>query len=928
MRRRFVQAALAAATAATAAISPILVQAAASPAQAATPATTAYNWNSVAIGGGGFIPDIVFNSGAANIIYARTDIGGVYRWNQGSSSWTPLMDWVGQSNWGDMGAVSVAADPINTSKVWAAVGMYTNSWDPNNGSILRSSDQGNTWTATALPFKLGGNMPGRGMGERLAVDPNDDNVLYFGAPSGKGLWKSTDSGVTWSQVGNFPNVGNYAQDSTDTTGYLSDNQGVTWVAFDKATGSSGSPTKTIFAGVADLQNTVYESTDGGATWSRVAGQPTGFMAHKGVVDPVNGILYIATSNKGGPYDGSSGDVWKYTLATGTWTQISPVKSSDTSNDWFGYSGLAIDAQHPGTIMVTGYSSWWPDTFIWRSTDGGATWKQAWNYTSYPNRADAYTMDVSATPWLTFGTTTQEPVESPKLGWMTEGLAIDPFNSNRMFYGTGATLFGTTNLTNWDSGTSFTIKPFVSGLEETAVNGLISPPTGSAPLISALGDLDGFVHTSLTSVPSSAFTSPNLSSGDSVDYAELQPATIIRTGDVDKTQSSNANVYRFAFSTNGGSSWFQASAEPPGVTGGGQGAVAADASSALWSPKGTGVYYTTTYGSSWTASTGIPAGAVIASDRVNPKVYYGYSAGTFYVSTNGGASFTASAATGLPTTGTLYIKAVAGTAGDVWLTGGDSSGVSGIWHSTNSGATFTKLSSVSAAINLGFGKSAVSGGYPAIYAIATVNGVQGIFRSDDTGATWTRINDDKHQWGNIGAAITGDPRTYGRVYVGTNGRGIMYGDPSGSSTGSPSATPSQSASASASATPSTSPSPSHSPSASPSPSPSAGGGSGCHVTYTKNSEWPGGFTAGVTINNTGTSAISSWTVKFTFPGDQKVTSSWNDGSLTQSGEAVTATNASYNGSINPGGNASFGFQGTWTSSDASPTSFTVNGVTCN
>ncbi|HZP49843.1 cellulose binding domain-containing protein [Actinocrinis sp.] len=101
-----------------------------------------------------------------------------------------------------------------------------------------------------------------------------------------------------------------------------------------------------------------------------------------------------------------------------------------------------------------------------------------------------------------------------------------------------------------------------------------------------------------------------------------------------------------------------------------------------------------------------------------------------------------------------------------------------------------------------------------------------------------------------------------------------------------------------------------------------------MTYTKNSEWPGGFTAGVTINNTGTSAISSWTVKFTFPGDQKITSSWNDGSLTQSGETVTATNASYNGSISPGGNASFGFQGTWTSNDSSPTSFSVNGTTCN
>ncbi len=930
MRRRLVQALVAVAAATAAAAAPVLVKAAATPAEAATPAATGYDWNNVAIGGGGFIPDIVFDTGAPNIAYARTDIGGVYRWNQGSSSWTPLMDWVGQSNWGYQGAVSVAADPVNTNKVWVAAGMYTNSWDPNDGAILRSSDQGGTWAITPLPFKLGGNMPGRGMGERLAVDPNDDNVLYLGAPSGKGLWKSTDSGATWSQVSNFPNVGNYAQDSTDTSGYLSDNQGVTWVAFDRATGTSGNPTKTIFVGVADLQNTVYESTDGGATWSRVAGQPTGFMAHKGVVDSVNGLLYIATSDKGGPYDGSSGDVWKYSISAGTWTQISPVKSSDTSNDYFGYSGLALDAQHPGTVMVTGYSSWWPDTFIWRSTDGGETWKQAWNITSYPNRADAYTLDTSATPWLTFGTATQEPVESPKLGWMTEGLAIDPFNSNRMFYGTGATLFGTTNLTNWDSGTSFTIKPFVSGLEETAVNGLISPPTG-APLISALGDLDGFVHTSLTSVPSSMFTSPNLSSGDSVDYAELAASTIIRTGDVDRTQSANANVNRFAFSTNGGSSWFQASAEPPGVTGGGQGAVAADASSALWSPAGTGVYYTTTYGSSWTASTGIPAGAAIASDRVNPKVYYGYSAGTFYVSTNGGASFAATAATGLPGTGTVYIKALPGKSGDVWLTGGSSSGTSGIWHSTNSGASFTKLASASAAINLGFGKSATAGGYPALYSIATVNGVQGIFRSDDAGTSWTRINDDKHQWGNIGAAITGDPRTYGRVYVGTNGRGIMYGDPDGSSTGSPSPSASASSSPTPSASPSSSPSasPSASPthSASPSASPTGGGSGGCRVVYTKDSEWPGGFTATVVVNNTGTSAISAWTVRFTFPGDQKVTGSWNDGTLTQSGETVTATNASYNGSISPGGNASFGFQGTWTANDSPPTAFTVNGAAC-
>jgi hypothetical protein len=109
----------------------------------------------------------------------------------------------------------------------------------------------------------------------------------------------------------------------------------------------------------------------------------------------------------------------------------------------------------------------------------------------------------------------------------------------------------------------------------------------------------------------------------------------------------------------------------------------------------------------------------------------------------------------------------------------------------------------------------------------------------------------------------------------------------------------------------------------------GGGGTCHVTYTKNSEWtgpPAGFTAQVTIANTGTTAISGWSLAFTFPGDQKVTSNFNGG-FSQSGENVTLTNANYNGTIAPGASITDGFQGTWTSSDAAPTSFKVNGTTC-
>ncbi len=107
----------------------------------------------------------------------------------------------------------------------------------------------------------------------------------------------------------------------------------------------------------------------------------------------------------------------------------------------------------------------------------------------------------------------------------------------------------------------------------------------------------------------------------------------------------------------------------------------------------------------------------------------------------------------------------------------------------------------------------------------------------------------------------------------------------------------------------------------------GGGGTCHVAYTKNSEWPGGWTAQVVITNSGTTTINGWSLTFTFPGDQKLTQNYNGG-FSQSGQNATLTNASYNGLITPGANITDGFQGTWTSNDTNPTSFSLNGTACS
>jgi hypothetical protein len=101
---------------------------------------------------------------------------------------------------------------------------------------------------------------------------------------------------------------------------------------------------------------------------------------------------------------------------------------------------------------------------------------------------------------------------------------------------------------------------------------------------------------------------------------------------------------------------------------------------------------------------------------------------------------------------------------------------------------------------------------------------------------------------------------------------------------------------------------------------------CTVSYQLSSQWSGGFSANIMIANTGTTTIAGWTLKFTFPGDQKITNWWSS-NATQSGEQVTITNASWNSIIAPGGRVNLGFNGIWTSNDTNPTSLTINGQTC-
>ncbi|RPI91442.1 MAG: hypothetical protein EHM39_14570, partial [Chloroflexi bacterium] len=548
--------------------------------------------------------------------------------------------------------------------------------------------------------------------------------------------------------------------------------------FDPATGTPGSATQTIYAGVADGrsgQPNIYRSTNGGSTWAAILGQPTctqsgnivtctggvtwdvtalgddglpatpkaSLLAKQGQIDS-QGTLYISYSSWAGPYRGNFGDVWKFVPGTSTWTQISPANAANGyclagGAPYWGYGGLGLDMQNPGTLVVAAVNSWWPDGQLFRSTDGGGTWKCLWEYqapvTGWPPTViKHFSLNVASAPWLAHGNLQKPaPEASVKLGWMMEGLKIDPFNANRMMYGTGETLYGTTNLSAWDTGGTVSISSMATGMEQTSVLSLVSPPSGTAHLFSAVGDVGGWRHDNLDAAPSMAagYIVPDSGTMTSIDYAELSPSFLVRVG-------SNA-----AFTYDSGGNWFQGNAD---IGNYGTVAAAANASRVLWAPDGAPVSWSSDNGSSWNASANIPQNSAIASDRVSTTKFYGLGGSKFWVSTDGGATFTASAAAGLPESG--EVRAVFGREGDVWVAGGaqisggsSTCTVCGLWYTANSGSSFTKLANVEDANAIGFGMAKPGGaGYPAIFLAGKVEGVRAIFRSDDVGATWINITD--------------------------------------------------------------------------------------------------------------------------------------------------------------------------------------------
>ncbi|MFW6205745.1 MAG: WD40/YVTN/BNR-like repeat-containing protein, partial [Gemmatimonadota bacterium] len=419
--------------------------------------TEPYEWNSVPIVGGGFVTGIVFHPTAPDVRYVRTDIGGAYRWDAAAERWRPLLDWLPYEDRNLMGIESLAVDPADPDRVYLAAGTYTAPEVPD-GAVLRSADGGRTFRRADLPVKFGGNENGRGNGERMAVDPNDGRVLYLG-PRHAGLWRSEDHGESWSPVSSFPDVREAPKDeAADLRGLRGGRGGVVAVLFDPASGVEGGRSAVIYA-AASLKgrSNLFRSTDAGATWSAVPGQPVENRPTRMVLAG-DGTLYLSYGSEPGPSPMHDGAVWKLNTRTGEWTDITPERPVPDGGRGFGYAAVAVDATDPTAILVSTFGRPGGEE-LYRSTDGGRTWAGLFHGDGAGARLDA-----SAAPY----------VMATGIHWLFD-VEIDPSDPDHAMFTTGYGGWETFDLTNADRGEPTTWTLFTPGIEETVALDLLAPP---------------------------------------------------------------------------------------------------------------------------------------------------------------------------------------------------------------------------------------------------------------------------------------------------------------------------------------------------------------------------------------------------------------------------------------------------------------------
>lgn len=773
-------------------------------------------WHTVKIGGGGYMTGIAASADGATIV-ARTDHYGAYIWEPATTSWRQLftlqtagfndatgVDWV-------YGAYEIAVAPGDANRIYLATG----------GIVWKSADRGTTFSQTSLTYATRistlANDTARYMGQKMAVDPINPDVVYFGTPQA-GVYYTFDGGVTWTQILN-------AAIPFCVTTFSGAYPGHPGIVFDPNSGTTGGKTNTIY--VPSYGNGVWQTTDAGATWQQLSGAPTKVRHAK--ISPDS--FYYSANNTDNNDATRTLTKWN----TSAWSAITPPGTVDVESVLIDLNDASrvIAARSGGGLML--------------SQDRGSTW----GTTLTSSRASpnipwlAWTLET----FLSLGDVIFNPAD-PTTIWFAEGIGT----WTGPFVGVPTSILWTAN---------------TQGIENLSVNDVIMPPSGKP--VTCQWDRPIFYVADPEVYPSTHGPNNNRSIAMcwAIDYATSDPTFIVYAG------LYTLGVDPFGYkSTDGGQNWSSLGAPPAAVVSNqeiGSGGVAVSSpTNFIIVTANNGVPYYTLDGVTFTkvaiagtppdiasgdivngsnvvtnlsvdtsnltvgfgvgpitgklphttiasidSSTQVTLAAnatadsasqtipfetgwnsayyldrrIVAADRVAGGTFYIYNYVTnrIYRTIDGGITWARMNASDVGDASRLsfhaVMKTVPGQQGHLFLASGQVGNIGGgnpsniaLLRSTDAGVTWTSITTIKEPYCIGFGVSAPGQSYPAIYVVGWYNNSFGVFRSTDNAGSWVRIGNFPVGWLAEPRGCDASKEIFGMPFLAQSGPSYSYGTP--------------------------------------------------------------------------------------------------------------------------------------------------------
>lgn len=771
-----------------------------------------YQYRNLPIPGGGYVTGFLFHPKQKNVLYARTDIGGTYRFDFEKRKWVSLISHVTAEDLSETFPIALALDDERPNVLYIACGENK----PGKGVLAISEDYGETFYYECIPVLIHGNLNGRGTADRLFVDKEAPDTLYF-ASQQEGLYLSTDRGKTWLKCRTLPE---------DHLTF------VTQVGKALLVGSAGVTTKKS----ATLRgHCLYVSYDKGQTFAALKAPASheiegcrlnGQVAQRFCVDQK--YLYVTFASTGrrsyvleNGYSCDSGDtidgnILRYpidaeghigepeNITPGSYAKVNGIGQEKITSGQildYGFSAISASPQVPGMLLAATIVKDDGDS-IFLSRDYGASWQQI-----------LYDLDEGD---LRF----RAPYMRPEcngghslLHWISD-IKIDPFDPNEAWFNSGTGIFYVNQLTTEHP--LFT--DWCDGIEETVHLNVYSLPKGPTKVIDILGDLGGFAFTDLDTPCGNSFADEN---GNryitciNADFSDEDPAHILVTPRGNWTGKTKGGLI---FSHDYGKTFtrlpmpFGLSAEldealhlieQPNVNSG-WAALSPDCHNIVWSiadgillpiskmivsaDGGKTFCRCQVYDKTGALKT---QGCVkVYADRMDSSLFYGFGEHSdLYISKDGGKTFSESLLPAeFPETdfgridcaNKTEVRGETGNRGVFYI----ATGRGGLWKLIYDKAadqvTVKRLTKEGDEVyRVGLGLGSPGGDYykdpKALYCSAKLDGVYGFYRTLDEGNSFARINTENQMYGEINS-IDGDCRVFGRFYLATGSNGVLYGEP--------------------------------------------------------------------------------------------------------------------------------------------------------